>query len=231
MIRVAFAVWIVAATSIWGQNTHPLTGRKIPAATGEGRAAASARSDPDAKDQSVMALDIMGIESGMTVADVCGVSDYYAMLLAERIGDSGAVYAVQIQPAVLDQIRKMVVSRSLSNVKTIHGTDLNPRLPAGKISLVLLANAYSDLTHPQEMLRKIGEALKPDGRLVVIEYRVGDGSTPASGEPRMTVQQIKTEVEAEGFKFQKVVGLSKQHLLIFSKAPASAESTRAIHAP
>jgi predicted methyltransferase len=231
MIRNAIALWILAAASVWGQDTHPITGRKLPAVTGEGPAAATARMDPDAKDQSVMALDIMGIESGASVADVCGVTDYYTMLFASRLGDSGTVYSVEIQPALLDQVRKMVASHSFSNVKLVHGTDQNPRLPVGKLSLALLANAYSGLSHPQEMLRKIAESLKPDGRLVVIEYRANDGSMPVSVEPRMSVQEIKTEVEAEGFKFQKVVGLSRQHLLIFSKPSESADRTRTRHDP
>jgi predicted methyltransferase len=231
MIRGAVAIWIVAVTSIWAQNSHPLTGRKLPAAGGEGQAAAAVRADPDVKDQSVMALEIMGIESGTTVAVVCGVADSYTLLLAGRIGDSGTVYAVETQPALLDQIRKMVVSASFSNVKVVRGTDQNPRLPAGKISLVLLPNAYSDFTHPQEMLRKLGESLRPDGRLVIIEYRAEDGPGPASAEPRMSVQQIKTEVEAEGFKFQKVVGLLRQHLLIFTKSAAVADAARSGQAP
>jgi ubiquinone/menaquinone biosynthesis C-methylase UbiE len=222
MIRHAMAVWVVATSAIWAQNTHPLTGRKIPSTAGDSPAAVAARADPDAKDQSVMALGVMGVEEGMTVADVCGVTDYYASLLAGRVGDSGTVYAVEIQPALLDDLRKMVASRSFTNVKLVRGTDVNPRLPAGKINLVLLANSYSGFSRPQEMLRKIRESLKADGKLVVIEYRAEDQSAPASGGTPMTVQEIKKEIEAEGFKFQKVVGLVRQHILIFSLSSAGA---------
>jgi predicted methyltransferase len=167
-------------------------------------------------------MEIMAAESGSTVAVVSGFSDYYTFLFAARLSDSSTVYSVEIQPALVDQIRKMVASRGLSNVKVVRGTDQNPHLPAGKINLVVLANAYSDFTHPQEMLRKIGESLKQDGMLIVIEYRAEDGSIPPSPVLPMSIQQIKTEVEAEGFKFQKVVGLLRQHLLIFSKSVAGA---------
>jgi predicted methyltransferase len=91
------------------------------------------------------------------------------------------------------------------------------------MDLVLLVDVYHEFSQPQQMLRKIRETLKPDGRLVLLEYRAEDPNVPIIAEHKMTVGQVKAELEAEGFVLQPVIEtLPRQHLLILTKAAAKA---------
>jgi predicted methyltransferase len=95
------------------------------------------------------------------------------------------------------------------------------------MDLVLLVDVYHEFSQPQQMLRKIRETLKPDGRLVLLEYRAEDPNVPIISEHKMTVAQVKTELEAEGFVLQPVIEtLPRQHILILTKAAAKAAGAR-----
>jgi SAM-dependent methyltransferase len=99
----------------------------------------------------------------------------------------------------------------------------DPKLPANTMDLVLLVDVYHEFSAPQQMLRKIRETLKPDGRLVLLEYRAEDPNVPIIAEHKMTVGQVKVELEAEGFVLQPVIEtLPRQHLLILTKAATKA---------
>ncbi len=101
------------------------------------------------------------------------------------------------------------------------GDVADPKLPANTMDLVLLVDVYHELAQPQQMLRKIREILKPDGRLVLLEYRAEDPNVPIVAEHKMTVAQVKTELEAEGFVLHPVIEtLPRQHILILTKAAA-----------
>ncbi len=164
------------------------------------------------------ALDLLGIQSGASVADVGAGSGEFTWRLAERVGASGKVFAVDTQPAALDRIRKTVSAHGFSNVKVLKGTEQDPKLPPGKLDLVLLAGVYHGLLHPQDMVRKLRESLKPEGKLVVIEYRKEDTSLGVPEEQRMSIQEIRAEIEPEGYKFDKVIGvLPHEHIVIFSR--------------
>jgi SAM-dependent methyltransferase len=92
------------------------------------------------------------------------------------------------------------------------------RLPEGAIDLVLLVDVYHELSHPQAMLQSIRRALKPNGRLVLVEYRKEDPSIPIADTHRMTVAEARTEVEAEGFVFDRLLtALPRQHVIVFRK--------------
>jgi len=106
--------------------------------------------------------------------------------------------------------------RKLTNVETVLGAIDDPKLPAAAIDLVLLVDVYHEFSEPQKMLRHIRESLKADGRLVLLEYRAEDPNVPIRPEHKMTVEQAKLEVEAEGYRLDKVLeSLPRQHILIF----------------
>jgi Methylase involved in ubiquinone/menaquinone biosynthesis len=96
--------------------------------------------------------------------------------MAERVGPGGKVYASDIQPRMLDLLRKNVGARGLNNVVPVLGVEDDPKLPAGALDLALLVDVYHEFSQPQKMLRKIREALKPAGRMVLLEYRKEDPS-------------------------------------------------------
>ena len=96
----------------------------------------------------------------------------------------------------------------------------DPKLPANTLDLVLLVDVYHEFSEPQKMLRRIREALKADGRLVLLEYRGEDPSVPIRPEHKMTVAQVRAELEPEGYRMDRVLeDLPRQHILIFKKTP------------
>jgi SAM-dependent methyltransferase len=100
----------------------------------------------------------------------------------------------------------------------VHGDVDNPQLPASALDLELLVDVYHEFSAPQTMLRHLGEALKPNGRLVLLEYRKEDPSIPIRPEHKMSVPEAKLEVEAEGYTLSQVnESLPRQHILVFTK--------------
>jgi ubiquinone/menaquinone biosynthesis C-methylase UbiE len=176
------------------------------------------RPEREAEEQPDAALDAIGIVKGSSVADVGAGAGYMTWRLAERVGTSGKVYANDIQQKMLDLLRKNMAERKLANVETVLGTLDDPKLPPGAIDLALLVDVYHEFSEPQQMLRHIRDALRPDGRLVLLEYRAEDPKVPIRPEHKMTVAQAKAEVEPEGFRLDRVLEtLPRQHILIFRK--------------
>ena len=200
----------------WAQPEHPLTGRKIAPVMGAAGAGWLERAERETEEQPEKALDAMDIRAGMVVADVGAGVGYFTWRMAERVGPSGKVYATDIQPRMLEQLRKNVASRGLTNVVPVLGAEDDPKLPAGRLDLELLVDVYHEFSKPREMLAKLRDALKPSGRLILLEYRKEDPSVPIRLEHKMTVQEVRAEIEPEGFRFEKSLEtLPRQHILIF----------------
>jgi ubiquinone/menaquinone biosynthesis C-methylase UbiE len=176
------------------------------------------RSEREAEEQPDRALDELDLRRGMIVADVGAGAGYFTWRLAERVGPQGKVYANDIQPAMLDLLRKNVAARGLTNVEPVLGAEADPKLPAGAIDLILLVDVYHEFGEPQAMLARLREALKPGGRLALLEYRAEDPSVPIRPEHKMTIAQVKAELEPEGFRLERVSNvLPRQHILVFRK--------------
>ena len=124
-------------------------------------------------------------------------------------------------PGCFNSFRTKYRTEHLSNVEIVQGTATDARLPDNAIDLALLVDVYHELSRPQEMLRSIRRSLKRDGELVLVEYRKEDPRIPIADTHRMTVSDVQTEVQAEGFTFDRLVpGLPRQHIIVFRK-PAS----------
>ena len=200
-------------------ETHPVTGRHIAPVMGAAGADWLVRPEREFEEAPDAALDAIGIPQGAIVADVGAGAGYFTWRLAERVGPMGKVYANDIQPEMLDLLRKNIAGRHLTNVEMVLGTEDNPRLPAGQIDLILLVDVYHEFSQPQKMLRKMRDALKPDGRLVLLEYRKEDPNIPIRPEHKMSVEEVRAEVQPEGFRFEKnLATLPRQHILIFRKS-------------
>jgi ubiquinone/menaquinone biosynthesis C-methylase UbiE len=201
-----------------GQGVHPVSGRQFAGVMGPGGADWLVRPERLQEEEPDKALDAIGIERGSTVADVGAGVGYFTGRLGERVGPQGVVYGEDIQPSMLEQLRRNVRQRGLSNVKLVLGDVDDPKLPKGELDLVLMVDVYHEFSEPQKMLRGIREGLKPGGRLVLIEYRGEDARVPIRPEHKMTVKQVRTELEPEGFRFEKSLEvLPWQHILIFRK--------------
>jgi ubiquinone/menaquinone biosynthesis C-methylase UbiE len=154
----------------------------------------------------------------MTVADVGAGTGYMSLRMAHRVGATGKVYANDLQPEMLQKLRANAEREKLSNIETVQGTETDPKLPPNAIDLVLLVDVYHEFSRPQAMLDRIRTSLKSDGRLVLLEYRKEDPKVPIRPEHKMSVAEVKTEVESEGFKLDQVIEkLPRQHIIIFRK--------------
>jgi len=201
------------------EQVHPITGRHIAQVMGMAGADWLVRPEREAEEAPDAALDAIAIERGATVADIGAGAGYFTWRLAERVGPAGKVYANDIQPEMLVLLRKNIEARHLTNVETVLGAVDDPKLPAGRMDLVLLVDVYHEFTEPEKMLRKIRESLKPDGRLVLLEYRKEDPNVPIRPEHKMSVAEVRAEVEPEGYRFEKTLEtLPRQHILIFRKS-------------
>jgi ubiquinone/menaquinone biosynthesis C-methylase UbiE len=209
---------LLIALPACGQETHPVTKRPIAGVMGMGGADWLTRPERAQEEQPEKALDALAIEPGSVVADVGAGVGYFTERLARRVGPNGKVYANDIQPEMLVQLRKNMAKLRIGNVQTVVGTEDDPHLPANTLDLVLLVDVYHEFSKPQAMLRHIRESLKPNGRLVLLEYRKEDPNVPIREEHKMTVKQVQNELEPEGFRFDKVIEtLPQQHILIFRR--------------
>ncbi len=203
----------------WAQGVHPVTGRRYAGVMGVGGADWLVRPEREAEEQPDAALDAIGIAKGSTVADVGAGAGYLTWRLAERVGPSGKVYGNDIQPQMLDLLRRNMQQRGIKNVEPVLGAADDPKLPREAIDLVLLVDVYHEFSEPQAMLRHIRESLRSGGRLVLLEYRGEDPKVPIRPEHKMTVAQVKAELEPEGFRMERVSEvLPRQHILIFRKS-------------
>ncbi len=220
---VLFLIAVTTATALAAQTAtpsgiHPISGRRFAGVMGWQGAQWLERSEREAEEEPAKALDALGPLTGLTVADVGAGSGYFTVRLASRVGARGRIYANDLQPRMLEMLAARLAAGSVRNVTLVHGSSDDPKLPRGTIDLVLMVDVYHELSEPQKMLRALHAALKPDGRLVLLEYRKEDPAIPIRVEHKMTVAEAKMELEPEGFVLQKAdERLPRQHILIFAK--------------
>jgi ubiquinone/menaquinone biosynthesis C-methylase UbiE len=203
---------------VWPQGAHPITGRVYARPMSADGADWLSRPNRDEEEQPRRAIDDLKIPKGAAVADIGAGLGYMTALLARQVGPGGKVYANDIQPRMLDLLRRNMDRQKIANVEPILGTIDNPKLPAGEIDLALMVDVYHEFSEPQKMLRGIRAALKPDGRMALIEYRGEDPSVPIRPEHKMTIAQLRAEIEPEGFHLSKTIEtLPRQHIVIFVK--------------
>jgi SAM-dependent methyltransferase len=218
--EAATIVFLLATASLLSQapGIHPLSGRRIANVMGWQGADWLERSERTSEEQPDRALDALGPLAGLTVADVGAGSGYFTVRIAGRVGEKGRVYANDVQPEMLRMLAARIARENIPNVTLVHGGVDDPKLPVAAIDLVLMVDVYHEFSEPQKMLGAIRKALKPGGRLVLLEYRKEDAAIPIRFEHKMSVAEAKLEVEAEGFTLSSVDGrLPRQHILIFSK--------------
>jgi ubiquinone/menaquinone biosynthesis C-methylase UbiE len=200
-------------------GVHPISGRRFAQTMSAEGAAWLDRPERVEEEQPDVALDVLKIRKGSAAADIGAGSGYMTVKLAKRVGPTGTVYANDIQPEMLRLLGVRLKTAKLTNVTPVLGTQDDPRLPPSSVDLELLVDVYHEFSAPQLMLRHLRDALKSDGRLVLLEYRKEDPSIPIRPEHKMSVADAKLEVEAEGYHLSKVdESLPRQHILIFTKA-------------
>ena len=157
------------------------------------------------------------IPRGATVVDLGAGVGYFTWRLAERVGPKGRVIATDIQQEMLHMLVRNMRKRGIENVETILSTQADPRLPEGEVDLVLLVDVYHELAYPARTMEHVRRSLKPGGRLVVIEYREEEPWVPIHPLHKMTLEQVRREIEPTGFEFLEVMHfVPSQHIVIFA---------------
>jgi len=208
----------VSAQSVTAPGLHPISGRRFAAVMGWQGAEWLERSEREFEEAPDKALDALGPLTGLTVADVGAGSGYFTVRLGARVGPNGRVYANDLQPEMLKMLAARLARENVRNVTLVQGAPDDVKLPPAAIDMVLMVDVYHECSEPQKMLRAIRMALRPGGRLVLLEYRKEDPEVPIRLEHKMSIAEAKLEVEAEGFTLSKVDDrLPRQHILIFAK--------------
>lgn len=159
----------------------------------------------------------MGLEADDVVADIGAGTGYFAFRIAQQL-PQGKVLATDIQPEMLAIMEQRKQQTGISNVETLLGTIDNPGLPANSVDKILLVDAYHEFSHPFEMMQGIYNALKPGGKLFLIEYRAEDDSVPIRPLHKMSVEQVVREMDVFGMVLDDNLDfLPWQHMFVFSK--------------
>jgi FkbM family methyltransferase len=159
----------------------------------------------------------MDLKPGMAVADIGAGSGYHAVRMAKMVGD-GKIYAVDVEPQMIAYLDKRIKDEHFTNIKTVLGKEQSVGLPPASIDIMLMVDVYHELSFPYEIARSMLEALKPGGKLFLIEYRAEDSAVPIKQVHKMTQKKAVKELKAAGFSFVKNIGnLPWQHCLVFQK--------------
>jgi ubiquinone/menaquinone biosynthesis C-methylase UbiE len=215
VIAVSVAFVIAAGVLVDAQRRHPVSGRIFAPVMGVGGAGWLERPEREDEEAPSKALDALELKPGMVVADIGAGSGYYASRIAKRIGPTGRVYATDIQQGMIDILDRRIKSEGLTNITTVLGGMDDPRLPPQSIDLAIMVDVYHELQQPQIFLQRLRETFRPNGRLVLLEFRKEDPKVPILEVHKMSVAEVKQELEAEGFVIDKVVDvLPWQHIIV-----------------
>ena len=193
--------------------------------TPEGRkAVASGLADPqrDERQKPRELVKAMGLQRGMTVADVGTGIGYMLPFLSRAVGPGGRVIAEDIFDDFLASARQRAENQKLENVTFVKGEATDPNLPEGQVDEVLVLDVYHHFDYPEKMLAAIHKALKPDGKLVIVEYYKSPEAMPngrAMSHIRLNRPDVIKEIESNHFRLvteqDHVPG--SQYLLILAK--------------
>ncbi len=197
-------------------------GREISQVMGHQGAGWLERPEREEEERTDLLLKELKLKAGDTVADVGAGSGYFSWRMARVVGARGTVYGVEIQQEFLDLLMANMKRRGVGEiVKPVLGTVQDPQLPAASCDLILLVDVYHELDYPWEMTRAMARALKPGGRLVLVEYRGEDPAVPIKPLHKMTEAQVKKEIAGGGHPLtfvENIATLPRQHVLVFRKS-------------
>ncbi|MCR5888957.1 class I SAM-dependent methyltransferase [Hymenobacter sp. J193] len=192
-------------------------GRQIAHVMGHEGAGWLERADRDREEGTDILLRELHLKPTDVVADLGAGTGYFTFRISPLV-PRGKVLAVDIQPEMLEALQQTKVRTNAVNVQPVLGTVQNPNLPAKSVDLVLIVDAYHEFDHPREIMQAVRTALRPGGRVALVEYRAEDPNVAIKRIHKMSVAQARKEMEAVGLEYvQTIESLPQQHLLIFRK--------------
>lgn len=194
-------------------------GREIAQVMGHEGADWLERPERAQQENSDRLVEELQLKPGEVVADIgCGTG-YYSRRMAQRVGPQGKVLAVDIQPEMLDLLSKRMAQLGITNVVPVLGKAADPNLPSASIDLALLVDVYHEFDSPYEMMAAICRALKPGGRVALVEFRAEDPNVPIKALHKMSEAQVRKEMALQPLTLARTDEvLPWQHILVFAKA-------------
>jgi ubiquinone/menaquinone biosynthesis C-methylase UbiE len=233
MLKPLFLLSLAAVISLQ-EGTHPpyvkkedhdpdgigifYMGREIAQVMGHEAADWLDRPEREAEEAPSILVKSLKLKAGMTVADIGAGSGYLSFMMAKPVGPSGKVYAEDIQPEMLDIVRKKAAENGQLNVVPWLGTTTDPKLPASSVDLMIMVDVYHEFDKPFEMVSNMVRGLKRGGRLVFVEYRKEDPNVPIKLVHKMSVTQVRKEMTLFPLDYlQTIEVLPRQHIIEFTR--------------
>ncbi len=193
-------------------------GREIAQVMGHRGASWLDRPEREEEENPDELISTLSLKAGDVVADIGAGTGYFTWRMAREVGGTGRVYAVDIQPEMVQLCERNMKSRGLDNVRTLLGTETDPGLPAFSLDLALMVDVYHEFSYPYEMIQAIRRALKPGGHLVFVEYRGEDPDVPIKVLHKMTEGQVRKEAAVHRLRWVRTMSrLPLQHVIVFAK--------------
>jgi precorrin-6B methylase 2 len=237
LIHWLAAPLLVCAPSAWAQKSAPLEvgryqsvprsrdgigkkymGREIAGVMGWQAAAWLERQEREQEERGDLLLRELGLAQGMTVADVGAGTGYYARRMAPLVGSQGMVWAVDVQPEMIELLSAMAAKAGINNIKPLLCTPDDLKLPAASVDVAIMVDVYHELEFPFEVMQTLVRALKPGGKVVFVEYRAEDPKVPIKALHKMTEAQIRKEAAEHALVYERTANtLPWQHVVVFGK--------------
>jgi len=181
------------------------------------------RAEREQEEKPSKLIELMGIKPGDHIADIGAGSGYHVRRIAPIVGEEGQVFAVDIQPEMLAILDRGLKREGIENVTMVLGEIDDPKLPPESIDMAFMVDVYHEFSHPFEMTAALCQALKPGGRLILVEYRKEDPWVPILPSHKMTATQIRKEMEPHPLEWVSTdsTTLPWQHVAIFRKITPS----------
>ena len=175
------------------------------------------REEREMEENTSLLLKNLAVKPGMVVADIGAGSGYHSALLSKMVG-TGKVFAVDVEPEMIAYLNARIKQEKLNRIVPVLSTEQKVSLPENTIDMMLLVDVYHEFSFPYEMALSMQAALKPGGKLVLVEFRAEDPTVPIKTIHKMSEAQAIKEFKAAGFAFDKNIdNLPWQHCMVFIK--------------
>lgn len=193
-------------------------GREIAHVMGWQGAAWLERDEREQEERTDLLITELMLQPGMVVADIGAGTGYVSRRIAEQVGQKGRVYAVDVQPEMIERLTELAKKDHLAQIDPVLGSERAVPLPASSVDLAIMVDVYHELAFPHEVLASIVRALKPGGRVVFVEYRAEDAKVPIKRLHKMSEAQVKREAEVLPLDWVRTgETLPWQHVIVFRK--------------
>ena len=193
-------------------------GREIAAVMGWQGAGWLEREEREREERTDLVLRELRLAPGMNVADVGAGTGYYARRIAPLVAPGGTVFAVDVQPEMVRMLEGLATQAGLANIRPVLGTERDCRLARASVDVVLLVDTYHELEFPFEVMDSVVQALRPGGRVVLVEYRAEDAKVPIKALHKMSEAQVRREMAPHALVYERTAHtLPWQHVIFFRK--------------